>query len=376
MFQQVETPRLILDRAVLQRNADRFLARAAAADVVLRPHLKTAKSIAVAKVATGGRMSTVTVSTLKEAERFAAAGFDDILYAVGISPNKLSRVQRISDETGKRILVVTDNRPMAEAMAAFSRDTGFRLQVLLEIDSGEGRGGLPPRSPELVEIGRSLAEAPGLDFRGVITHAGHSYAVADPAAIADIAEAERRSATDAAVALRDAGIACEIVSVGSTPTFLHARSFEGVTEARCGVYAFFDLAQLSRNVCAVEDIALTVLASVIGHNRKAGTILIDAGALALSKDVSANTFMSDAHYGHVCDPLTMQRLGELSVAVVHQEHGSIPVEDRIWFERLPIGSLVRILPNHACMTAAAGYESYLVVDGDRITAEWDRFNGW
>lgn len=376
MFEDVETPRLVLDQAVLERNARRFLSRASEMGVTLRPHLKTAKSVAIAKILTGGRMSGITVSTLQEAEHFARAGFDDILYAVGISPNKLARVRRIGEETGKQVLVVTDNRAMAEAMAAFSRETGFRLQVLLEVDCGEGRGGLPPRSPELVAIGRMLADDPHLDFRGVMTHAGHSYAADDPDAIADVAETERKGATDAAAALRQVGASCDIVSVGSTPTFLHARSFEGVTEARCGVYTFFDLAQLSRKVCAAEDISLSVLASVIGHNRQAGTILIDAGALALSKDTSANAFMDDAHYGHVCDPLSLERLDALSVAVVHQEHGSIPVADDRWFERLPVGSMVRILPNHSCMTAAAGYESYLVTDGSRIVGEWDRFNGW
>lgn len=376
MFDDLETPCLLLDRTVLERNARRFLERAAAGGVTLRPHLKTAKSVEVAKMATGGRMSGVTVSTLKEAEYFARAGFDDLLYAVGIAPNKLPRVRAISTETDRRILVSVDSPAMADAMNAFAAETGFRLQAVVEIDCGEHRGGLAPDQREVAEIAGRLMDGGHVDFRGVMTHAGHSYATDDNDEVATIAETERRAAVDAATAIREAGVPCGIVSAGSTPTVLHARSFEGLTEVRSGVHVFFDLAQYSRGICGLDDIALTVLATVIGHNRRAGAIVLDAGALALSRDVGANTFLPDARYGHVCDPVTMRRLGTLSVDVVHQEHGTVPVPDETWFDRLPVGAMVRILPNHACLTAAGGYGYYVVVDGGRIVDRWQRIDGW
>lgn len=376
MFSGIETPRLVLDKAVVERNAERFLRRAREKDVFLRPHVKTSKSVDVAKIATGGRMSGITVSTLHEADYFARSGFDDILYAVGITENKFERIRALSAETGKDIVVVTDNRQTAEAITRYSAQTGYPFQVAVEIDCGEHRSGLMADDPELVRIATLLDRSPQTSFRGVMTHAGHSYASDDPRRVAEIAEDERKAAVDAAAAIREAGCPCAMVSVGSTPTFLHARRFDGVTEARCGVYLFFDLAQFSRKICGLDDIAVSVLATVIGHNRQARALIVDSGALALSKDIGANTFLPDAGYGYVCDAGTLRRLDGLSVQTVHQEHGTINVAEDAWFDRLPVGSVVRILPNHVCMTAAGGYGRYLVVDGGKVVGEWPRIDGW
>ena len=118
-----------------------------------------------------------------------------------------------------------------------------------------------------------------------------------------------------------------------------------------------------------------MLASVIAHNRHIGQIVIDAGALALSKDISANARWPQVGYGSLCDAATMAPLERLNVAKVSQEHGVIPVDDESDYARLPVGSLVRVLPNHACITAAA-YDRYHIVDGIKVIDEWDRINGW
>ena len=220
-----------------------------------------------------------------------------------------------------------------------------------------------------------IAQSSGLRFRGVLTHAGHSYGTDDPAAVARIAAIERDAAVTAAAAIRDAGIPCEIVSVGSTPTVLHAEHLAGVTEARAGIYMFWDLAQLSRNMCREDEIAVSVLASVIGHNRRGPALILDAGALALSKDIGANKHLPGAGYGYLCDVQTLARHGALAVDVVHQEHGTVTIPDESWFERLPVGSLVRVLPNHACLTCA-GYDAYHVLRGGGLADRWDRVNGW
>ena len=375
MFESIETPRLVLDKGILQRNASRFLRHAEDGGVVLRPHLKTSKSIDVAKIATGGRLSTVTVSTLKEAGYFGENGFTDILYAVGITPNKFRYVKRIIDETGADLLLITDNLEVARSAAAFADAEDCPLQFLIEVDSGEHRGGVAADSDLLLAIARALGASRRISLKGVMTHAGHSYAFDDVDRVREVAETERSTAVSAATRLANAGMPCKIVSVGSTPTFLFAKSFDGVTEVRCGVYLFHDLSQFSRNVCGQEDIALSVLSTVIGHNRQGGYLVLDAGALALSKDVGANTHLPDARYGYVSDPITLRRYGDLSIDIVHQEHGSVPVADEAWFDELPVGSLVRILPNHACMTAAA-YSDYLVIEDGAIAGEWPRVNGW
>ncbi|MBI3710758.1 MAG: hypothetical protein HY246_24190, partial [Proteobacteria bacterium] len=145
---------------------------------------------------------------------------------------------------------------------------------------------------------------------------------------------------------------------------------------------FFDLFQLGVGSCSVEDIAVSVLASVIGHHRGRNHFLIDAGALALSKDVGANTHLPGTGFGAICRPEAPVPLSGLAVVDVHQEHGivghakGLDAIDPLPFAQFPVGSRVRVLPNHACMTAAM-YDRYYVTDGEsEVVAEWDRVNGW
>ena len=368
----LETPRLVLDLDRLERNCAAMRARCATLRVALRAHLKTAKSVDVARIATDA--SAITVSTLKEAEHFARAGYRDILYAAGIVPNKLAHAARIR-EAGADLILVTDSQDVVAAAARFAAERDVVLPFLVEIDCGEHRSGLPAGDAGIVTLARAIAAAPKLRLRGVMTHAGHSYDTNDPAKVAPIAVAERDAAVDAASAIRAAGLPCDIVSIGSTPTVLHADHLRGVTEVRAGIYMLWDLAQLSRNMCGIDDIAVSVLAAVIGHNRAGRAIILDAGALALSKDIGANRHLPDTGYGYLCDARTLARLGRLAVNGVHQEHGTVNVDDEAWFARLPVGSLVRILPNHACITCA-GYEAFDAVRGETVVGRFPRVNGW
>jgi D-serine deaminase-like pyridoxal phosphate-dependent protein len=255
-FDDLTTPALLLDEARMTRNIERLAERARALGVTLRPHLKTAKSAEIARRLSGGLNGPITVSTLAEAEAFHAAGHTDILYAVGIAPQKLTRVQALRAQ-GCDLVVILDSPAQARAVA----EAG--VPALIEIDSDGHRGGLLPDDPALVEIGRILRA--GDNLRGVMTHAGESYTVRGEAAHAEFAERERSAAVKAADALRDAGLSCPVVSVGSTPTAHAARDLSGVTELRAGVYMFFDLVMVGIEVCGLDDIALTVLTTVIGH---------------------------------------------------------------------------------------------------------------
>jgi D-serine deaminase-like pyridoxal phosphate-dependent protein len=333
----LETPRLLLDRDRLARNAARMRDRCDALGVALRPHLKTAKSVDVARYA--GVTNGITVSTLKEAGTFARAGYRDILYATAIVPGKFPHAARIQRESNCDLILATDSPEVVSAAAAFASANGVPLSFVIEIDCGEHRSGLPPADVAVVTLGQAIAAAPGLRLRGIMTHAGHSYGTPDHQDVR------------------------------------YADHLRGVTEARAGIYMFFDLAQLSRGVCTEDDIAVSVLASVIGHNHAGRALILDAGALALSKDIGANSHMPGTGYGFVCDPLTLARLGGLVVDGVHQEHGTVNVTDDGWFERLPVGSMVRILPNHACITCA-GYDAYEVVSGAHLVDRWTRINGW
>jgi D-serine deaminase-like pyridoxal phosphate-dependent protein len=371
----LETPCLLLDRDRLERNLAAMREHTSGKGVQLRPHLKTAKSLDVAKLVTGGAPMGLTVSTLKEADYFARAGYRDLLLATPVTPNKLAHAARIMAETGADLILATDSAAVVEVAARFAAERGIRLPFVIEIDCGEHRSGLPAGDLAIVELARAIHASPHLRLRGVMTHAGHSYGTDAVSEVADIARRERDAGVAVAAAIRAAGLPCEIVSVGSTPTVLFAPDFAGVTEVRCGIYMFWDLSQLSRHVCREEDIAVTVLASVISHSKSGRALILDAGALALSKDLGAHRFMPEAGYGLVCDPLTAKPLPGLAVANVHQEHGTVPVGDAAWFDRLPVGSLVRILPNHACITCAA-YEAYTVVRGGEVVDKWPRINGW
>ncbi|WP_424814180.1 alanine racemase [Roseococcus sp. YIM B11640] len=370
------TPRLLLDRPRLERNAARLRARCAELGIAFRPHLKTAKCAEVARIGHEGRTGPVTVSTLREAEFLAEDGFTDFLLATAVTPDRLPRVAALQ-ERGARITVVADDPAMIRLLGeAASRP----LDLLLEVDCGEHRSGTDPDGAALLAAAEAASRHPFLRLQGVLTHAGHSYGTGDPARLAEIAEAERVAAVHAAGRLRVRGHDCAVISIGSTPTLLYARHLEGVTEVRAGVSLFWDLAQLSRGMCGWDDLALSVEASVIGHQRTfpgaAGALVLDAGALAMSKDTGANAFMPEARFGILADAATGERL-PLSVAVLHQEHGTVPVPDALWFGRLPLGSRVRVLPNHACLTAAGGHGGYDVHLGDGIpAARWMRCDGW
>jgi D-serine deaminase-like pyridoxal phosphate-dependent protein len=375
IFASLETPRLILDADRLERNCEAMRARSAALGVALRPHLKTAKSLDVAALATGGPSSGVTVSTAREAEHFAEGGYRDILYATAIAPQKLGRIARIQRSTGATVHLCVDSLAAADFASAAAAEHDATFSLLVEIDCGEHRSGVASGSAETLDIARRISGSPGLVLSGIMTHAGHSYGTPRLGEVSRLAGIERDAAAEAASMLREAGLACPIVSIGSTPTVLHADHLAGVTEVRAGIYMFWDLAQLSRGICREEDIAVSVLATVIGHNRQGGGLVLDAGALALSKDIGAQRFLPSAGYGWLCDAETMERLGDLAIAGVHQEHANVPVGDGSWWDRLPIGSTVRILPNHACLTCAA-YDGYDVLRGGRIVARWPRINGW
>ncbi len=375
----LETPALVLDVARVRRNVARLRRRLAPLGVGLRPHLKTGKSLDLAQLVMDGPRGPATVSTLKEAEYFAAGGVRDILYAVGIAPAKLERVGRIRRGTGCDLMVVLDSVEQAEAVAAWSRVHGDPLPVLIEIDADGHRSGVQPGETErLVSIGRALAA--GAELRGVMAHAGDSYGMSDPGAIAAAAEEERAAVVGCAEVLRAAGLPAPIVSVGSTPTAHFARDLTGVTEVRAGVFALFDLFQTGVGVCTTDDIALSVLATVIGHQRAKGWIITDAGWMAMSRDRGTARQAVDQGYGLVCD-LAGRPFQDVIVKDANQEHGIVAVRPgkSVALPDLKVGDMVRVLPNHACATAAQ-HGQYNVIDSAvspvAVQAVWGRINGW
>lgn len=372
---ELPTPALLIDRTKLERNAERMRTKVAQLGVQLRPHVKTSKSIDVLRVLAGGAAVPITVSTLAEARYFFERGVKDILYAVGIAPVKLPQVTGLI-AAGCTLRVILDTIEAAQAVQAFGAAEGLIIEALIEIDSDGRRAGVAPDDPALLDVARALS-GPGARLTGVMSHAGGSYACRERAEFESMAERERVAVVTAAERLRAAGFDCPIVSVGSTPTIHYARHLEGVSEARVGVYAFGDLVQAQLGTCSIGDIAIGVLASVIGHNRGHGRVLVDAGFLALSRDRGTADMPVDWGYGAVCDPASGELIGDVLVSATNQEHGIVTARSgELDVARFPVGSRVLILPNHACATAAA-YDRYFVTEGlERIVDVWERVNGW
>ena len=370
------TPSLLLDAPRMHRNIARLKTRLRGLQVPLRPHLKTAKSVKVARLMMESSAGPATVSTLKEAEWFAAQGVRDILYAVGIVPQKLDRVAKLRAD-GVDLSLILDCCEQADAVAATSRAAGNQIPALIEIDSDGHRSGVKSDDDLLIEIGRRLHEG-GATLKGIVTHAGASYDCADVGEITRMAETERAAAVRAAERLRAAGLPSPIVSVGSTPTAHFAADLKGVTEVRAGVFVFFDLVMAGLGVCTLDDIAISVLARVIGHQREKSWIIIDAGWMALSRDRGTAKQKIDQGYGVVCDA-TGKPYPDLIVAGTNQEHGVVAIRpgSQRALPELKVGDLVRVFPNHACATGAQ-HDAYHVIESSdgRVHAVWPRISGW
>ncbi len=370
----IDTPALILEESKMNANIARMRNKAQSLGVTLRPHLKTSKCWEVAKRQIWTPEGPATVSTLKEAEEFAAHGIKDMIYAVGIAPQKLPRVAALIRQDVD-LKIILDSVEAAEAVSQFCSKEALEIKVLIEIDCDGHRSGLTPDSPDIVKVAQAL-HAPA-KLVGVLTHAGGSYDVDTPEALLKRAKGERDGICVAADTLRKAGFELSIVSVGSTPTALSDEDLSGVTELRAGVYVFFDLFQAGVGICKPSDIAISLLVTVIGHQLEKGWVITDGGWMALSRDRGTANQKVDQGYGLVCD-INGNIIEDLWVSGANQEHGIISARNGKEFDpkMFPIGTRLRILPNHACPTGAQHPCYYLVNNSLEIKDKWSRFYGW
>lgn len=359
----------------MERNFNSLDRRLQALGVNLRLHVKTAKSIDIVNLLLKDNKKPIAVSTIKEAEEFAKAGFSDITYAVGIAPNKLQQIQKIR-ATGVKLKVILDSAEQAEMLSAYVQQTKDPIQVLIEVDSDGHRSGVKPNDKTTIIKIIDTLKSGGAKLEGLLIHAGESYNAKSVTEITEIAEQERQAAVDVANIFRKHHINMPTISVGSTPTAYFAQHLTGVTEVRAGVFIFFDLVMAGLGVCNPNDIAISVLATVIGHQAEKGWIIVDAGWMAMSGDRGTAGQKTDQGYGLACD-IHGNVIEDLTMIAANQEHGILTFRDgrKDVRERFPIGAMLRILPNHACATAAQ-YQEYCVVENDKVAAVWQRFNGW
>jgi D-serine deaminase-like pyridoxal phosphate-dependent protein len=371
----IDTPAAIISVERMKHNIARMQERANALGVRFRPHVKSSKCAEVVAAQRDAGATGITVSTLKEADQFFALGVTDILYAVGMAPHRLAHALDLR-QRGCALQILTDSIEGAQAIADFGREQGHAFEVLIEVDTDGHRSGIKPTEAALLEVGRVLHKG-GMRLTGVLTHAGSSYELHAPQAIAALAEQERAGCVLAAERLRADGLPCPVVSVGSTPTALEAASLAGVTELRAGVYVFFDLVMRNVGVCNEQDIALSVLTTVIGHQADKGWAIVDAGWMAMSRDLGTSKQQRDFGYGQVCS-LDGAPIDSYLLSAANQEHGILSQEGTPGTNivaRFPTGARLRILPNHACATGAQFPEYHALAD-DGSLQTWGRFYGW
>jgi D-serine deaminase-like pyridoxal phosphate-dependent protein len=371
-LQDLKTPCLILDVERVRRNAARVGEIARQNNVCLRPHIKTHKCVEVARIQTADQGGALTVSTLAEAEAFARHGFSDFTYAVPIEPGKFAAVTDLI-KRGVKLNLITDDTEIPGLLNDAARAAGVTIPVFLKVDCGTHRCGVEPQAGEAVEIPRLISDSPNLEFAGILTHAGHSYDVCSKNEIEAVAHSERDLMVELAERLRDASIEVPTVSIGSTPTIQHVDHLQGVDEIRPGNYIFFDAFQATLGSCDFADCALTVLAAVVHRDRGRKKVVIDAGAVALSKDRGAVEPGASCGYGRVLD-LAGNGLNA-HIESLSQEHGVFNVTDDATFESLKVGSRVRVLANHSCLTAAQ-HNHYHVFEDGQIVDRWEIHRGW
>ena len=365
----LDTPYLLIDEAILKRNIVHLKNRVESLGGHLRPHLKTLRTLEAADYLLADKTRPATVSTLAEAEAYANAGYTDLLYAVGIAPAKLERVAQLR-KRGINLHILLDNMAQAKAVSDFAQKHQQDFSVFIEIDSDDHRGGIKPEAPELIDIAQQL----GRHFTGLMTHAGGSYGCNTADALKAFAKRECDAVRSAKSLLEAAGIHCSITSVGSTPTAHYGEDFSDITEVRAGVYTTFDLVMKNIGVCDFSDIAMSVVTTVIGHNKEKGWVLTDSGWMALSRDRGTAGQSKDFGYGQVCRT-DGSVLAGLCVNSTSQEHGVIELNNAYQLEDFPVGSQLRILPNHACATAAM-HPLYHILMSDGSHNTWQRIMGW
>ncbi len=354
---QIPTPALVLDLDRLDANLERMAGKAARLGTTLRPHLKTHKCAEVARRQVERGCRGVTVATLEEARFFAAAGHEDITWAL---PIILSRIDEIAELAHRvRLGLVVDSTTAVDALEAASI-SGQPWETWIKVDSGYHRAGVDPKGSIALELGRRLAHSPAFRFRGLLTHSGHAYQGRTTSEIAAAAVQERDAVLALAARLWSEGIEVPALSVGSTPALsVDSGSYDGVTEVRPGNYAFYDYTQVVLGACTPSDCAVTVVAGVISSNRERDRSVVDAGALALSKD-SGPAWAPRPTMGEIYQDYAAGRLSERHhVLSLSQEHGIVEG----W---LPVGGRVRILPNHSCLTVACFDEYVVARDGEEV----------
>jgi D-serine deaminase-like pyridoxal phosphate-dependent protein len=355
LIPSIETPAVLIEKSILERNLTAMQNMAAVRGVLLRPHIKTHKIPELAKMQLKLGATGIAVAKIGEAEIFCAAGVKDIQIAnIIVGATKIARLKKLSKKC--RLTVAVDSIDNAQELSRAFISEKTPLDVLIKINCGLNRCGVD-KFEDLSTLMRLSGELNGIKIIGIMTHAGHAYAAANRKEIEEIGLNEGGMLVDYADRLRKIGYKIDIISAGSTPTARYCSKIKGITELRVGNYIFNDMTQVALGTVPLKNCALSILATVISvpSNNRA---IIDAGSKSLALDKGAHG--TDILVGHGKIIGTDDYIARLS-----EEHGIIDDPKR----KYRVGEKIRIIPNHAC-AAMNLFDSAYLVDRGKIVRQY------
>ena len=350
----IETPAILIDLDIMERNLQRVADYARAHSLRLRPHTKTHKIPALARRQIDLGAAGVTVAKVGEAEVMVGADLPDLLLAYPVvGQSKLDRLMRVARRT--KLTVALDSSWAARSLSEAAAAAGIEVGVLVEMDVGLRRVGVPPGSA-VAALAQEIQSLPGLRLRGIAFYPGH---IKQPDAEGEAALARLTETLSGTLAdLRAAGIDPEIVSGGSTPTLWRSHCVQGMNEIRPGTYIFNDRNVWAAGGCRLEDCAASILTTVVSTS-VADQMIIDGG----SKTFFSDRLVTDerAGFGYVTDA------PEAFFSRMNEEHGYVELKDAS--SRFQVGDRVRIIPNHICVAMNLHEQAY-GIRGERVEEIW------
>ncbi|MBI4512854.1 MAG: alanine racemase [Gemmatimonadetes bacterium] len=353
--ENIDTPALLVDAPALERNLEAMQRLADGFGLALRPHAKTHKSPALARLQIEAGARGITVAKVGEAEVMAEAGLEDILIANQvIGETKLDRLVRLAERARTAILV--DGVEGVQALEQALARRGLEMEVMIEVDTGKRRCGLE-RLEDILDVVRAIEKARHVRLRGLETHEGH---VADGARSAEDlrtrAQAAGQRLVEVAEALRDRGIEIRELSVGSTPAAPYTGAVPGLTEMRPGTYVFNDVNQMAIGQATPSDCALSVLATVMSRPAP-GRAVLDAGSKSLFAERVRPGFAGEySGFGFI------REAPGAVISSLSEEHAVVDLNG----EALRVGDRVKIIPNHVCPCVNLHEETYVVRGGEVV----------
>nr|XP_055040750.1 D-threo-3-hydroxyaspartate dehydratase [Misgurnus anguillicaudatus]XP_055040751.1 D-threo-3-hydroxyaspartate dehydratase [Misgurnus anguillicaudatus] len=361
------TPAFIVDLDIVKENAQAMQERFQKLGVQLRPHMKTHKTLECADIMTAGSRRCIVVSTLAEASFYADNGYDDILYAYPLPFDKVDRCAELSERLSLFHIVVDNHRALQELKKRPLKQ-GKVWKVWMKLDCNNGRAGLPHFDSAALQLAQEISEAPGVELTGIYAHCGNTYACQGEEQIKAVAQETTTLTLQFMEKLKSAGIHGPKSSIGSTPSCSHpVPDMAMLSEVHPGNYIFYDVQQSLIGSCRLENVAVRVLTRVIGHYPHRNQLLVDCGWTALSHDgggrLPTGYCIIEGH-------------PDLKLLSMTQEHGRVePISGKLDFSQFPLGSLLSLMPYHACATAMM-HPVYFVHSKGKITGTWKPTRGW